>query len=258
MADKKLVFITGAASGIGWEIGKTFATRGYRVVLSDRDGEKLDAAAGKIRYQGFDVSGVVCNVTNETEVMQAVRSVEEQWGAIDILINNAGLQYVAPVENFPAEKFEQLIKVMLIGPFLTIKSCLPAMKKRNWGRIINMASINGLVGFPGKAAYNSAKHGVIGLSKVVALETAAHGITVNAVCPGYVDTPLVRNQLAGLAAHRKLPVEKVLDEVIYPLVPQRRLLTAQEVAAFVLYLAGEDARGITGQALVMDGGYTAQ
>jgi 3-hydroxybutyrate dehydrogenase len=148
--------------------------------------------------------------------------------------------------------------VMLIGPFLATKRVFPIMKRQRYGRIINMASINGLVGFAGKAAYNSAKHGLIGLTKVAALEGAADGITVNALCPGYVDTPLVRNQLADLARLRDVPLDRVIEDVIYPLVPIRRLLSTAEIAHYASFLASELSGGITGQAVVIDGGYTAQ
>lgn len=173
-------------------------------------------------------------------------------------MNNAGLQHVSFIEDFPTEKFEQMLKVMVTGPFIAIKHALPVMKKQKFGRIINMSSINGLVGFSGKAAYNSAKHGVIGLTKVAALEAAEYGVTVNALCPGYIDTPLVRNQLSDLAKTRNIPVNKVLEEVIYPLVPQKRLLDVSEIAEYALFLASDAAKGITGQAIVIDGGYTVQ
>ncbi|PKC50227.1 putative oxidoreductase, partial [Rhizophagus irregularis] len=172
-------------------------------------------------------------------------------GKIDYLINNAGMQYVAMLEDFPTEKFELLIKIMLTAPFIAIKHVIPHMKKRKFRRIINIASINGLVGFAGKAAYNSAKHGVIGLTKVAALETATDGITVNAICPGYVNTPLVRNQMEDLAKTRNVPIENVLEEVIYPLVPQKRLLEVQEIANLVLFIASEETKGMTGQAVVL-------
>ena len=181
-----------------------------------------------------------------------------QFGRIDILINNAGMQHVAMLEDFPTEKFEQLIKIMLTAPFIATKLVLPHMRKKSLGRIFNMASINGFVGFAGKAAYNSAKHGVIGLTKVAALETAEDGITVNAICPGYADTPFVRNQFQDLANMRNVPFESVLEEVIYPLVPQKRLLDVKEIADLVLFLASEGAKGMTGQAVVLDGGYTVQ
>lgn len=190
--------------------------------------------------------------------MKMINESVSTYGRIDCLINNAGLQHVSPIEDFPTEKFELLLSVMLTAPFVAIKHVFPIMKQQKFGRIINMASINGLIGFAGKAAYNSAKHGVIGLTKVAALEGAEHGITVNAVCPGYVDTPLVRNQLVDLAKTRNVDLEKVLEEVIYPLVPQKRLLAVDEIANYVLFLASEHAKGITGQACVIDGGYTAQ
>jgi 3-hydroxybutyrate dehydrogenase len=190
--------------------------------------------------------------------MGAIDSAIEQFGHIDILINNAGVQYIAPIEEFPSETYRRLIDIMLIAPFLAIKKILPLMKEKGDGRIINMASINGLIGFAGKAGYNSAKHGVIGLTKVAALEAAPFGVTINALCPGYVDTPLVRNQLEDLAKTRNVSLDHVLEEVIWPLVPQRRLLTVDEISDYCLFLTSPSARGVTGQAIVIDGGYTAQ
>jgi 3-hydroxybutyrate dehydrogenase len=146
----------------------------------------------------------------------------------------------------------------VVAPFTAVKRVFPSMKRQRYGRIVNIASINGLVGFAGKAAYNTAKHGLLGFTKVAALEGAAHGITVNALCPGYVDTPLVRNQLGDLARTRNVPLERVLEEVIYPLVPMRRLLSTREIADYALFLASDRAGGVTGAAVVVDGGYTAQ
>ncbi|MEZ2657093.1 3-hydroxybutyrate dehydrogenase [Aneurinibacillus aneurinilyticus] len=254
----KIVFITGAASGIGLEVAKEFAKEGAKVAISDLHSEAAKAAAEELAAQGYTAIGLGCNVTEEAQVKAALNETIAQFGRLDVLINNAGLQYVSPIEEFPTEKFELLVKVMLVAPFMAIKHIFPTMKRQGFGRIINMASINGLVGFAGKAAYNSAKHGVIGLTKVAALEGAAHGITVNAICPGYVDTPLVRNQLSDLAKTRNVPLEKVLEEVIYPLVPQRKLLSVKEVADYALFIASDKAAGVTGQAVVIDGGYTAQ
>lgn len=258
MVKDKVVLITGGAQGIGYEIGRIFAENGAKVVLTDLNEEGVNQAASTLQNQGFEVIGKKCDVTIEQDLENSIAFVVKQYGRIDVLINNAGMQHVSPVEDFPTERFELLIKIMLTAPFMAIKHALPIMRQQKFGRIINMASINGLIGFAGKAAYNSAKHGVIGLTKVTALEAAEHGVTVNAVCPGYVDTPLVRNQLSDLAVTRNVQLEKVLEEVIYPLVPQKRLLQVEEIASYVMYLSSDGAKGITGQACVIDGGYTAQ
>ena len=251
----KTLFVTGSAQGIGFEIAKNFAEAGANVVISDIQQEKLDQA---LKELPDNVSSVVCDVTSEEQIKQAIDFTVEKYGSIDILINNAGIQHVAFIEDFPTEKFELMIKIMLTAPFITMKYAIPHMKKNQFGRIINIASINGLIGFAGKSAYNSAKHGVIGLTKVAALETAPHQITVNAICPGYVDTALVRGQFEDLAKTRNIAVENVLEEVLYPLVPQKRLISVDEIASLALFLASDAAKGITGQAVVLDGGYTAQ
>ena len=256
--NNKVAFITGAAGGIGFEIAKQFAKEGAMVVISDLDTKKLENAESALRNQNLKIWGIGCDVTNENQIKTALDETYKRYGRIDILINNAGLQYVSPIEEFPTDKFELLIKVMLVAPFITTKHVFPIMKKQKFGRIINMASVNGLIGFAGKAAYNSAKHGIIGLTKVTALEGAVYNITANALCPGYVDTDLVQNQLLALATIRNISIDRVLDEVIYPFVPQKRLFTVDEIANYVLFLSSEKALGVTGQAVVIDGGYTVQ
>ena len=258
MASNRVVFLTGAASGIGYEMGRAFAKEGAKVVISDRLEDLAKEAAEQLCKEGYEAIGLRCDVTSEQEISEAISATVTNFGSLDVLINNAGMQHVSPIEEFPTDKFKLLIQIMQIAPFIAIKHAFPIMKKQKYGRIINVASINGLVGFAGKAAYNSAKHGVIGLTKVAALEGATHGITVNALCPGYVDTPLVRNQLQDLATTRNVPLERVLEDVIYPLVPQKRLLAVEEIADYALFLASEKTKGITGQAVVIDGGYTAQ
>ncbi|MCZ2258094.1 3-hydroxybutyrate dehydrogenase [Sporosarcina sp. G11-34] len=258
MNKDKVVFITGAASGIGYEIGIGFAKEGAKVAFSDLNEEKLNEVVNALIAEGYDCLGVKCDVTKEEDIQQAIDKTVERYGRIDVLVNNAGMQHVALIEDFPTERFELMTKIMLVAPFMAIKYVMPMMKEQGFGRIINMASINGVIGFAGKAAYNSAKHGLIGLTKVAALEGAAYGITVNALCPGYCDTPLVRNQLVDLAANRNVSLEKVLEEVIYPLVPQKRLLAVQEIADFALFIASDKAKGMTGQSIIIDGGYTAQ
>ncbi len=254
----RVAFVTGAAGGIGLAIAEAMAAEGARVALSDMREEGVRAAAEGLARQGREAVGLACDVTSEQQLTGALDAAARRFGRVDVLVNNAGLQHVAPIETFPTEKFELLVRVMLVAPFMATKHVFAGMKQRRWGRIINVASINGLVGFAGKAAYNSAKHGVIGLTKVAALEGAPHGITVNALCPGYVDTPLVRNQLADLARARDVPLERVLDEVIYPLQPIRRLLQVSDVAGYAVFLASDKASCVTGQAVVVDGGYTAQ
>lgn len=255
MVQDKVVLITGSAQGIGFELAKGFYANGAKLVLADINEEKVIESAQSL---GENAIGLKCDVTYEDEIQGVIQATIDKFGRLDILINNAGMQHVAMIDDFPTDRFELLIKIMLTAPFIAIKHALPVMRKQKFGRIINMASINGLIGFAGKAAYNSAKHGVIGLTKVAALESATDGITVNAICPGYVDTPLVRNQLQDLSTTRNVPLEKVLEEVIYPLVPQKRLLDVSEVADLALFIASPASKGMTGQAIVLDGGYTIQ
>lgn len=258
MSENKVVFVTGAASGIGRQIAESFLREDYKVVFSDINQEALDTLVEGLKKDGFDCAGIKCDVTKEDEINQAIDQTIEKYGRLDVLINNAGLQHVAMLEDFPTDKYEFMLKIMLTAPFIATKKVFPIMKKQGFGRILNMSSINGVIGFAGKAAYNSAKHGLIGLTKVAALEAADSGITVNAICPGYVDTPLVRGQFNDLSKTRNVPLENVLEEVLYPLVPQKRLLDVQEIADYALFLASDKAKGITGQACLLDAGYTAQ
>lgn len=255
---EKTIIITGAAQGIGLSLGQAFAKEGANVYLTDLQEDKAMTEAELLRSQGFNVNGLALDVASEENIIQTIDQIVSETGRLDIVINNAGMQYISPIDSFPTETFEQMVKIMQIAPFMMIKKVFPIMKKQKFGRIINMASINGLIGFAGKAAYNSAKHGVIGLSKVAALEGAEHGITVNALCPGYVDTPLVQNQLKDLAVARDVPLDKVMKDVIYPLVPQKRLIHPDEIADYALFLSSDQAKGVTGQAVVLDGGYTTQ
>lgn len=256
--ENKVVFITGAASGIGYATGVSFLENGYQVVFSDRNKDGLDEVKETLDKYAERLTIIACDVTNEEEIKQAIDQVVMKHGRLDIVINNAGMQHVDLVEDFPTDTFDVMMRIMVTAPFVISKHCFPLMKKQQFGRIINMASINGLIGFAGKAAYNSAKHGIIGLTKVLALEGADHGITANALCPGYVDTPLVRGQFEDLAKTRNISVENVLEEVIYPLVPQKRLIELNELTDYMLFLAKERTKGVTGQAIVIDGGYTVQ
>lgn len=258
MLKGKVAFITGSASGIGFEIAKKFAEEGAKVVISDMNHEKCAETVAMFKNGGFDALSAPCDVSNEQAYKEAIELTQKTFGQLDILINNAGFQHVAVIEDFPTETYQKLLNVMLVGSFIGIKHVFPIMKAQQYGRVINMASINGLIGFAGKAGYNSAKHGVIGLTKVAALECARDGITVNALCPGYVDTPLVRGQIADLAKTRNVSEQSALEDVILAMVPQKRLLSVAEIADYAVFLASDKSGGITGQAVVMDGGYTAQ
>jgi len=254
----KVAFITGAASGIGYATGVHFLENGYRVVFSDMNEQGLEQVKLDLHNHQENILTAVCDVTKETDIVQAIDYTMKEFGQIDVVINNAGMQHVDLIEDFPTETFDLMMRIMVTAPFVISKHCFPIMKKQGFGRIINMSSINGLIGFAGKAAYNSAKHGVNGLTKVLALEGADYGITVNSICPGYADTPLVRGQFEDLAATINVSLEDVLEEVIYPLVPQKRLIGIDEIANYMLFLASPLAKGITGQAAVIDGGYTVQ
>jgi 3-hydroxybutyrate dehydrogenase len=258
MVENKVVFVTGAASGIGKQIAETFLRNGSKVAFSDLNVEKLNEVVNRFKSKGLDCLAVGCDVTKEEELHDAIDGTIDKYGRIDVLMNNAGMQHVSMLEEFPSDRFEFMLKLMVVAPFIATKRVIPIMKKQGFGRILNMASINGVIGFAGKSAYNSAKHGIIGLTKVTALETASYGITANAICPGYVDTPLVRGQFEDLSKTRNIPLESVLEEVLYPLVPQKRLIDVQEIADYAMFLASDKAKGITGQACIIDGGYTAQ
>lgn len=189
------------------------------------------------------------------DVAAIVDALVQSHGRIDILVNNAGVQHVAPIDHYPLAEWNRLLGVLLTGPFLLTQAVLPAMRRQAWGRIINISSVNGKRGDPGKVAYCSAKHGLIGLTRVASLETATDGITVNAICPGLVDTPFIQNQLADLAAMHGLTADETVAQVYLPLVPQKRLLDPREIATMARYLASEEARGITGQAINVSAGF---
>lgn len=255
---KQVAIITGSASGIGLSLALEFLNNGYAVVFSDINEEALQKIVREESLKGNDCQGIVCDVTKEQDIQNLISRCIKHYGRIDVLVNNAGLQYVANIEDFPTEKFEFMIKVMLIAAFIATKNVFPIMKTQKFGRIINMASINGVIGFAGKSAYNSAKHGLIGLTKVTALEGASYGITANAICPGYVDTPLVRGQMQDLAKTRGVSVDEVLDEVLFPLIPQKTLIDIEDISKLAIFLASNQAKNITGQNMIIDGGYTVQ
>jgi 3-hydroxybutyrate dehydrogenase len=246
--------VTGAASGIGRAIAEGLATGGARVLVADLDEAEGRRVADRLAGAAFHRA----DVASRDDCRALVDRCVDLFGGVDILVNNAGLQHMAPVEEFPEDRWEQLIRVMLIGSFLLTKYALPHMYRGGWGRIVNMASIHGLVASPYKSAYTAAKHGLIGLTKTVALEAGERGVTVNAVCPSYVRTPLVERQIADQAKAHGIEESRVVSEIMLAPAAVKRLLEPGEVAAYVLFLCSDDASGITGSAQVIDAGWTAR
>jgi 3-hydroxybutyrate dehydrogenase len=252
--------VTGSTSGIGLGIATTLASRGANVVLNGFgepaaiEAIRKEMAANNdvaVRYDGADLS--------QQEAIEAMigRTVEE-FGAIDILVNNAGIQHVAPVDEFPVDKWNAILALNLSASFHTIRLALPRMKAKKWGRIVNIASAHALVASPYKSAYVAAKHGIAGLTKTVALEVAAQGITMNAICPGYVWTPLVERQIPDTAKARGLTEAQVVNDVLLHAQPTKQFVQVSEVAALTAFLASREAASITGAIIPIDGGWTAQ
>ncbi|HYI02975.1 3-hydroxybutyrate dehydrogenase [Hyalangium sp.] len=251
---EKCALVTGAANGIGLAVAEALSARGARVLMADIDEARGHAVAQSLPNAVFQRA----DMASREDCRALIARAEKEWGRLDILVNNAGLQHVSPVEEFPEERWEHLIRVMLIGPFLLTRYGLPLMYARKWGRIINISSLHGLVASPYKSAYISAKHGLMGLTKTVALEAADKGVTVNAVCPSYVRTPLVEKQIADQARVHGLSEAEVIEKIMLAPAAVKRLLEPSEVAAYVTFLCSEAAGGITGAAQVMDCGWTAR
>ena len=247
--------VTGGGSGIGRAVAQALAEAGAQVLVSDVAREAARETVQAILDAGGSAAAFAADIADPDAVQAMVDECLRLFGGVSVLVNNAGLQHVASIEEFPLEKWNRLISVMLTGPFLCTKAVLPHMRKAGWGRIINIASIHGKYASPFKAAYVSAKHGLIGLTRSTAVETAALGITANAICPGFVDTPLVRNQIPDLMRNFGVTTEaEALEIAVYSKTPQRRLLDPAEIGAMAVYLASEEARGVTGQAINLDGG----
>jgi len=259
MSERRTALVTGSTSGIGLAMARALAQSGFDVMLNglgseedNRDAiEQVRAVGGRVEFSG-------ANMLRPDEIAALVEGTEAAFGAVDILVNNAGIQYVAPVEDFPAEKWDAIIAINLTAAFHAIRAAVPSMKARGWGRIINLASAHGLVASPYKAAYVAAKHGVLGLTKTVALEAAESGVTCNAICPGYVLTPLVEKQIPDTAKARGLTEEQVKRDVLLGAQPTKQFVTTEQLGALAVFLCTDGAASITGTALPVDGGWTAQ
>jgi 3-hydroxybutyrate dehydrogenase len=251
--DGKIAIVTGAASGIGLACAERLAADGVRVVLAD-----VNENAGADHAARLGGSFVAADLTQRAGCRKLVDETVRAHGTVHIVVNNAGFQHVAPLEEFPEDQWERMIALMLTAPFLLTRYAWPAMKKQKWGRVVNIASIHALVASPFKVAYICAKHGMIGLTRTAALEGGEYGITVNAICPAYVRTPLVDSQIADQAKANKLSPEEVIRRIMLEPAAVKRLIEPAEVAAFVAYLCSDAAGVITGSALTMDLGWTAR
>ncbi|QIL69597.1 3-hydroxybutyrate dehydrogenase [Diaphorobacter sp. HDW4B] len=260
MLNGKTALVTGSTSGIGLGIAKTLAGQGANIVLNgfgDVDGSRaavLEAGKAhgvKVAYHGADMS-------RPEEIEDMMKYAAGQFGRVDILVNNAGIQHVAPVESFPPEKWDSIIAINLSSAFHTTRLALPAMQAAKWGRIINIASVHGLVGSAQKSAYVAAKHGIVGLTKVTALENAANGITCNAICPGWVLTPLVQKQIDAKAAEHGVSVEEATKDLLREKEPSLRFTTPEELGELAAFFCSPAGNNICGVAWNMDGGWTAQ
>lgn len=257
---KKTVLVTGSSSGIGQAIAKKFAALGHNVMAHgiEQEAEIAEAladigstATGTVRYEYADLASADMATALVAKTLDA-------FGGLDILVNNAGIQKVSPIEDFPAADWERVRAITLDSNFYAIRAALPHMTRKGWGRVINVASAHGLRASPFKSAYVSAKHGVIGLTKTVALEVAEKGVTVNAICPGYVWTPLVEKQLDDQAKIHKLSKDEVVRNIMLAPQPTKQFVTVEEIAELAAYLASDWARSITGTAISIDGGWTAK
>jgi 3-hydroxybutyrate dehydrogenase len=255
---KRVALVTGAASGIGLAICSDLAQQGYAVWLSDSQYEAAEHAAKKMQSQGFNVNALKLDVTSEADIAQAVAGLEAAGGYADILVNNAGIQHVARLEDFPADRWKLIAEILLIGPAMLSRALLPLMRRHNFGRIINVGSIHSLVASPHKSAYVAAKHGLLGFSKVVALETADQNITINTLCPSYVKTPLVEQQIANQAKVHGISEADVINKIMLEPMPKKSFIEMDELSGAVNYLISDAARNMTGQELVLDGGWTVK
>ena len=255
----KVSLVTGSTSGIGLGIARALAAAGSEIVLNGfgKPEEVADVRAKIAAEFKVRVSFSPADMSKPAAIHEMIETTLQTSGRLDILVNNAGIQHVAPLQDFPPEKWDAILAINLSSAFHTTRLALPAMLANKWGRIINIASAHGLVASPYKSAYVAAKHGIVGLTKVTALETAEQGITCNAICPGYVYTPLVEAQIDGHAKAHNIPREKVIRDVLLVQQPNKRFATVEELGALSVFLASEAAASITGIALPVDGGWTA-
>lgn len=255
----RAAIVTGSTSGIGLGIARVLATAGADILLNGFGSPaEIDAARKAIAAEGVKVAYSAADMSKPGQIAQMVEDATREFGHVDILVNNAGIQYTAPVEEFPVEKWDAILAINLSAAFHAIRAALPQMRQRNWGRIVNVASTHGLVASVHKAAYVAAKHAVLGLTKVVALETATTGITCNAICPGFVLTPLVQKQIDDLAARERLSDEQARSRLLGEKQPSMEFATPEQIGALAVFLCSDAAAQMRGAAVPVDGGWVAQ
>lgn len=256
----KTALITGSTSGIGLGYARALASEGAKIMLNGfGDTNEIAAYVDELTLlNGDEAAYNGADLTKPQEILDMVVECGATLGAPDIIINNAGIQHVASIDEFPEDKWDAIISIILSSAFHVTKAALPAMKKKGWGRIINTGSMHSLVASPYKSAYNAAKHGISGFTKTVALEVAQQGITVNSICPGYVWTPLVEGQIPDTMKTRNLTYDEVINDVLLANQPSKKFVTIEQVASMALYLCRDEAAAITGSELKIDGGWTAQ
>ncbi len=252
----KNIFITGGASGIGFGIAAHFSELGHHIIIADINQDAAEQAAKSLQSKGGSAQAIQIDVCNASAVAQLPNQLKDT--PVDVLINNAGIQHVSRIEDFPAEKWQRLIDIMLVAPALLTQAFLPSMRKNDFGRIINVGSIHSLVASPFKSAYVAAKHGLLGFSKTIALETGDANITINTLCPAYVKTPLVEQQIAAQAKENNMTEEQVVSEIMLAPMPKKAFISVEELAGTAEFLISPAARNMTAQTLVLDGGWVAR
>ncbi len=250
------VFITGAASGIGLGIAEKLAAAGHHIIIADINQDAAQKAADSLIANGGSAQAVTVDVCDAGQIASVKDKLADT--PVDILVNNAGIQHVEKIDTFPPQKWQQLINIMLVGPALLTQAFLPGMRERNFGRIINVGSIHSVVASPYKSAYVAAKHGLLGFAKTVALETGDCNVTINTLCPAYVKTPLVEQQIAAQAKENNLTEEEVVNKIMLEPMPKKQFISVEELADTAAFLISPSARNITGQTMILDGGWTAR
>ncbi len=256
--EKRVALVTGAGSGIGLAVAQSLAEQGHRVLVTDINITAAQQVVEGIIAAGGDAAAYCLDVTKQADIDAVAAAAEADSGRVDILVNNAGIQHVAKLEEFPVDKWKLITDVLLVGPAMLTRALLPLMRRNNYGRVINIGSIHGLVASPYKSAYVAAKHGLIGFSKVMALETAEQDITINTICPAYVKTALVEKQIASQAKEHGISEEEVINNIMLAPMPKKSFISLEEICATVDYLASDAARNMTGQSMVLDGGWTVK